>query len=208
MTSNNTNEAGSWFPGVLYVKYLKRIADITFSTLLLVVTSWLFLLILLSYFLSLQWPVFFKQERIGKNEKFFKLIKFRTLKPGNEQAKERRFFLGDVLRFLSLDELPQLIHVLRGEMSLVGPRPLPAEYLPLFSTSQRLRHTVVPGITGWAQVNGRHAIHWEEKFRLDNWYVANISFALDLKILLKTVFLFFSFRKDVSLEEPEFKGNM
>ena len=177
--------------------------DVIFSILLMVATSWLFVIIGALYLLTFQFPVFFIQDRIGKDEKIFRMIKFRTLKPGHAPARARRFWLGDVLRFLSLDELPQLLNVLKGDMSLVGPRPLPAAYLDRFTPTQRRRHTVRPGITGWAQVNGRHTIPWAEKFRLDLYYIDNRSLAFDLKILFRTLMLMFAFRKDTSLEEAE-----
>lgn len=133
--------------------------------------------------------------------------KFRTLSVDeNKDLQQRRFILGDVLRKTSLDELPQLWNVLNGEMSLVGPRPLPVEYDQLFSEEQRKRLEVKPGITGWAQVHGRHSISWKEKLDLDNWYVKNISFIIDMQILYKTVVLLLSFKKDRSLEEEKFTG--
>src|SRR5690606_17257263 len=123
--------------------------------------------------------------------------------PGPAPPRTRRFWLGDVLRFLSLDELPQLINVLKGDMSLVGPRPLPATYLDRFTPAQRRRHTVRPGITGWAQVNGRHAIPWDEKFKLDLYYIDNWSLGFDVRILFRTLVVVLAFRKDTSLEEAE-----
>ncbi|NDA61990.1 MAG: sugar transferase [Gammaproteobacteria bacterium] len=137
--------------------------------------------------------VFFTQHRPGKNEVIFKLVKFKTMNDkrdldGNLLSDgERMTRIGKFIRKTSLDELPQLWNVLKGDMSLVGPRPLLVQYLPLYSTEQKRRHLVKPGITGWAQVNGRNAISWEEKFRLDVWYVDHVSFALDLKILFLTV---------------------
>jgi len=133
------------------------------------------------------------------------MIKFRTLKVSDEQ--DRRFVLGNVLRFLSLDELPQLLNVLMGDMSLIGPRPLPIEYLPLFSAEQKKRHDVRPGITGWAQVNGRNSVSWEQKFKFDVMYVQKVSFLFDAKIVVKTIILLLSFRKDTSLLEKKFTGS-
>ena len=121
--------------------------------------------------------------------------------------QQRRFLLGDILRYLSLDELPQVWNVLKGDMSFIGPRPLPTEYLSLFSQEQQMRHTIKPGITGWAQVNGRHSISWQQKFELDNYYLAHLSFGLDLTIFYKTIVLLLSFNKDQSLAEEKFKGN-
>jgi lipopolysaccharide/colanic/teichoic acid biosynthesis glycosyltransferase len=138
-------------------------------------------------------PVLFRQVRPGLNGKTFGMIKFRTMTDARDAQgnvlpdAERLTHLGKVLRKTSLDELPELFNVLRGEMSLVGPRPLLMEYLPRYTREQARRHEVRPGITGWAQVNGRNALSWEEKFKLDGWYVDNLSLWLDLKILLKTV---------------------
>jgi lipopolysaccharide/colanic/teichoic acid biosynthesis glycosyltransferase len=172
----------------------------------MILFSWLFILISLMYFLTSQRPVFFSQERIGRDGQPFILHKFRTLKSDGILA-ERKFWWGSFLRFTSLDELPQLFNVLNGDMSLIGPRPLPTEYLPLFSPEQKRRHDVLPGITGWAQVNGRNSVSWQEKFKFDLEYVQNVSFPFDLKILFKTIVLLMSFKKDTSLLEGKFTGN-
>lgn len=132
-------------------------------------------------------PVVFRQERAGLGGRPFSMMKFRTMKSGEGSDAERTTRLGRFLRSTSLDELPQLLHVLSGKMALVGPRPLPTAYLPRYSPEQARRHEVRPGITGWAQVNGRNAISWDEKFRLDVWYVDNHSLLLDAKILFLTV---------------------
>jgi undecaprenyl phosphate N,N'-diacetylbacillosamine 1-phosphate transferase len=191
----------------LYQKVFKRFFDMTISAVLLVSLSWLFLFIALGYLLTLNTPIIFIQERIGKNEKSFRMIKFRTLRNSTATLQDRRFRFGDFLRFTSLDEVPQLWHVLKGEMSLIGPRPLPVAYLPLFSETQRLRHVVRPGITGLAQVNGRHAISWKAKFEFDIHYVKNVSLLLDLGIAVKTLLLILSLRKDNSLNESPFRGD-
>ncbi len=137
----------------------------------------------------------------------FTMFKFRTLEVDEAKLLEdRKFAFGSFLRLTNLDELPQLWNVLKGEMSIIGPRPLPIEYLPLFSEEQKKRFAVKPGITGWAQVNGRHSISWKEKFELDAYYVKNVSFMLDFRILFRTAMLFLSFKKDRSLEEEKFKG--
>ena len=133
-------------------------------------------------------PVFFIQDRVGKDGKIFKLLKFRTMKNGRGSDEDRLSVLGRILRAMSLDELPQLINVLKGDMSLVGPRPLLVEYLPRYSKEQMRRHEVRPGITGWAQVKGRNAISWKKKFEYDVWYVDNRNLFPDFKILLMTVF--------------------
>jgi lipopolysaccharide/colanic/teichoic acid biosynthesis glycosyltransferase len=190
-----------------YVKYGKRWLDVFFTLLLLVGTSWLFLLILLFYVVTFQFPIFFFQERVGKDGNPFRIGKFRTLKDIPSSGLKKQFLLGNLLRFFSLDELPQLWNVLKGEMSLIGPRPLPIEYLPLYSVEQLKRHHVRPGITGMAQVSGRHSISWQQKFKLDIEYVQHISFALDVQLFFRTIVLLLSFRKDNSLEEEKFKGN-
>jgi lipopolysaccharide/colanic/teichoic acid biosynthesis glycosyltransferase len=176
--------------------------------MIVLVLSWLIILIIAGYLLQLQLPIFFNQRRVGRNNVPFTIHKFRTLNVSDKlDNDERRFWWGDVLRFLSLDEIPQLWNVLKGDMSLVGPRPLPIEYLALYSDEQKRRHDVRPGITGWAQVNGRHSISWKEKFLLDLDYITNVSLTLDFYILLKTILIWFSFNKDVSLNEEKFQGN-
>lgn len=190
----------------MYATYLKRTFDVVGALILVLGLSWLFLAIILLYVVTLQFPIFFTQRRVGRDEHPFTLLKFRTLAKADQDLSQRSFFPGNMMRLTSLDELPQLWNVLKGEMSLIGPRPLPVAYLPLFSPDQRLRHSIRPGITGWAQVNGRHAISWPEKFRLDIFYVKNVSFSLDLKILFKTLQLLWSFKRDVSLSERPFAG--
>ena len=158
----------------------------------MLILSPLFVLLALVLRLSMGSPVFFRQNRPGRDGKAFTLLKFRTMKVAAMGAVsapdgERLTPLGKFLRHTSLDELPELINVVKGEMSLVGPRPLLMEYLSLYNQEQARRHEVRPGITGWAQVNGRNAISWEEKFRLDVWYVDHRSMGLDLRILWKTL---------------------
>ena len=159
---------------------------------------------------------FFFQDRPGFNEKIFTLVKFKTMRDifddqGNLLPDNQRMTkLGVFVRKSSIDELPQLWNVLKGDMSIVGPRPLLVEYLPLYNQNQKRRHLVKPGITGWAQVNGRNSISWDEKFGLDGWYVENLSFALDFKILANTVKNVLT-RKGInnsdSVPMPKFKGN-
>jgi len=172
---------------------MKRLLDIFLS---LTVLSLLFPVIFITGLLiafKLGLPVLFSQTRPGMHGKPFKMFKFRTMTDSKDSSgnllpdKVRLTPFGRVLRSTSLDELPGLINVLKGDMSLVGPRPLLMEYLPLYSPEQARRHELRPGITGWAQVNGRNAISWEDKFKLDVWYVDNRSFALDIKILCLTV---------------------
>jgi undecaprenyl phosphate N,N'-diacetylbacillosamine 1-phosphate transferase len=177
----------------MYDRFFKRIVDlcITFPALLIALPV-IFLLGLLIFLQDYKIP-FFTQLRPGRNGIVFRLIKLRTMNNkrdsnGNLLADGLRLtFLGRFIRKTSLDELPQLFNVLLGQMSIVGPRPLLIQYLPLYTTEQKRRHLVKPGITGWAQVNGRNAISWEEKFKLDVWYVDNQSFWLDMKILWLTI---------------------
>lgn len=167
--------------------FLQRAFDLGLALALLVALGPLMLVVALVVRLGLGSPVLFRQERPGLNEKPFILNKFRTMRPGDGEDAARLTPLGSFLRRFSLDELPQLYNVLRGDVSFVGPRPLLMEYLPLYSPEQRRRHSVRPGITGWAQVNGRNAVSWEERFRLDVWYVDHRTFALNLKILALTI---------------------
>jgi len=165
---------------------MKRFLDII-TTLVLLVNIGLPLILLCGLqYIMIGRPIFFCQQRIGLNGKSFTLLKFRTMRTGDGSDAERLTSWGKFLRFTSLDELPELWNVLRGEMSLVGPRPLLTDYLPRYTTEQARRHTVRPGITGWAQINGRNNISWERQFELDLWYIDNRSWLLDLKILLLT----------------------
>jgi len=172
---------------------MKRLIDIGTSTTLLLVLAPLMLGLWGLVARNMRTPVLFRQQRPGLNGNLFTLYKFRTMKDtlgqdGRLLPDEKRVTkFGTFLRSTSLDELPSLWNVLKGDMSLVGPRPLLVEYLPLYNDEQSRRHDVKPGITGWAQVNGRNAISWEDKFKLDVWYVDNHSFWLDMKILLLTV---------------------
>lgn len=185
----------------------------TFDILLTILAAPLWLplsaLVALAIYLTMGAPALFVQERGGKNGKPFRFWKFRTMRSGPGTDLERTTRIGRFLRKSSLDELPQLFHVLSGKMSLVGPRPLPVTYLPRYSAEQARRHEVRPGITGWAQVNGRNAISWEEKFRLDVWYVDHRTLALDLGILWRTVFRT-ARHQDINHSEsetmPEFRG--
>lgn len=172
---------------------IKRLFDIIVSFLALIVFSPIIALVAYKIKNNLGSPVLFRQTRPGLNGKPFEMIKFRTMKDAKDTDghplpdSERMTPFGDKLRNSSLDELPELWNVLKGEMSLVGPRPLLMQYLPLYNKEQARRHDVRPGVTGWAQINGRNAISWDEKFKLDVWYVDNRSFWLDIKILFLTV---------------------
>jgi sugar transferase EpsL len=166
---------------------VKRAFDIFVSLVALVLLAPLLLLIFLLIRLNMGAPVFYVQQRPGLHGRLFLIRKFRTMQTGEGDDGQRMTGLGRLLRRTSLDELPELFNVMMGDMSLVGPRPLLPQYLPLYSTQQARRHEVRPGITGWAQVNGRNAISWHEKFELDVWYVDHRSFLLDVRILLSTI---------------------
>jgi lipopolysaccharide/colanic/teichoic acid biosynthesis glycosyltransferase len=170
---------------------MKRIFDIAIAGLMLIALTPLLFLIWTAVIVNMGPPALFRQIRPGLRGRPFKLIKFRTMRPGLAglacSDAERMTRLGCFLRSWSLDELPELWNVLVGDMSLVGPRPLLTEYLPLYTREQARRHCVRPGLTGWAQVNGRNAVGWDEKFALDVWYIDHISFRLDLKILWLTI---------------------
>ena len=201
----------------MYSHFLKRILDflIVFCVL---VTIWpiLLLLIIWLHFANKGAGVFFTQERPGKNSKIFKVIKFKTMTDecdanGDLLPDEQRLTkVGKFIRSTSVDELPQLINVLRGDMALIGPRPLLPRYLPLYNKEQARRHEVRPGITGWAQVNGRNAISWTKKFELDVWYVDHCSFILDLRIIvltIKKVFVREGISSETSATMEYFTGN-
>jgi len=172
---------------------LKRAIDILISLIAIMLLLPFMIIISVLVYFKLGAPIFFTQERPGLNGKVFKMIKFRSMlnstdKNGNLLSDEERLTdFGKALRSTSLDELPELINVLKGHMSIVGPRPLLVEYLPLYNQRQSKRHNVRPGITGWAQINGRNAISWEKKFELDIWYLEHQSLLLDLKIIFMTV---------------------
>lgn len=166
--------------------------------------AWLYILVLISFLITLNLPIFYISKRIGKSGVSFDMYKFRSLS-GNESlpVTERQFGLGRILRFTNLDELPQVWNILRGQMSWIGPRPLPVEYKNRFTTAQFKRHNVLPGITGLAQIKGKNELSWSEKFEWDLHYVNTISLWLDLRICIQTIVLLFSFKKDVSLAEKE-----
>jgi len=173
--------------------YLKSLFDFLAAFIGLLVLSPIFILTTIALAIANDGKPFFFQKRPGKNGRIFSIIKFKTMNDGTDALGnllpdiQRLTKVGAMVRKTSLDEIPQLLNVLKGDMSLVGPRPLLTQYLPLYNDFQRRRHEVKPGITGWAQVNGRNAISWEEKFKLDVWYIDNQSFWLDLKILWLTV---------------------
>ena len=196
---------------------LKRTIDTVVSGSLLIITLPILMVASSAILNKMGNPVLFKQTRPGKGGKAVEILKFRTMTDerdgyGNLLPDEERMTkTGDFIRKTSIDELPQLINVLKGDLSLVGPRPLLMEYLPLYTEEQRKRHLVKPGITGWAQINGRNAISWEDKFKLDVWYVENQSFTLDMYILYKTFYNVIK-RKDISASDhvtiERFKGSI
>ena len=177
----------------MYSNIIKPLIDFLAALIGLLILSPIFIFVWVGLLIANNGKPFFFQRRPGKNERIFSILKFKTMTDQKDQQgnllpdAERLTHIGKFVRKTSLDELPQLINVLKGEMSLVGPRPLLPEYLFLYNEEQKRRHAVKPGITGWAQVNGRNAISWEDKFQFDVWYVENQSFGLDLKILFLTV---------------------
>lgn len=177
----------------MYMKYFKRLFDLIFSSLILIMVSPLLILIYLLIYFNLGKPCIFKQERPGYKGRVFTLYKFVTMKNLYDSQNnllpdaDRLTVFGKFLRKTSLDELPELLNVLKGEMSLIGPRPLLKEYLPYYSPEQARRHDVIPGITGLAQIHGRNSLSWEDKFKWDIYYVDNLSFFLDLKIIFRTL---------------------
>lgn len=199
----------------MYQKLVKRVIDVCMAGLLLSLLSPLLLLIAGLVRLTLGSPILFRQRRPGLSGYPFELVKFRSMTDEVDAQgrtlpdKARETGLGRFLRSTSLDEVPTLINVLKGDMSLVGPRPLLMDYLPLYSDDQMRRHEVLPGVTGWAQINGRRAVPWEERFAMDVWYVDHVSFHLDLKIFFLSVVKVLT-RQDVKDESstfcPRFKG--
>jgi lipopolysaccharide/colanic/teichoic acid biosynthesis glycosyltransferase len=175
-----------------YAKCIKRLLDILLSLLVIVAFSWLYLILAILVRIKLGSPVLFKQPRPGKDEKVFNMYKFRTMTDkrdadGNLLPDEERLpAFGKKLRSTSLDELPEFFNILKGDMSFIGPRPLLVKYLPYYNERERLRHSVRPGLTGWAQVHGRNAISWEKKFEYDVWYVEHLSFITDIRVIIDT----------------------
>ncbi|MCE5025057.1 sugar transferase [Staphylococcus simulans] len=200
----------------MVIKMLKRAIDLAIGSSVFLVSAPILVGASVAIAKSMGRPVLFKQQRPGLNGEPFYIYKFRTMTDARDDQGEllpdeqRMTKVGSFIRKTSIDELPQLINVIKGDLSLVGPRPLLMEYLPLYSDEQKKRHLVKPGITGWAQVNGRNAISWEAKFKLDVWYVENQSFKLDMYILYKT-FINVLNRKDVSAKDhvtmEKFRGS-
>lgn len=200
----------------IYEKYIKRILDFVLSLLGILVLSPFILFFIIIGTVKMQGNPFFVQERPGKNERIFKLIKFRTMTNGKDELgnllpdEQRLTSYGKFLRSTSIDELPEIINILKGDMSIIGPRPLLVKYLPLYNEYQKHRHDVRPGLTGYAQIHGRNRISWEEKFELDIQYVQNITFFGDIKIFLETVYKVLKrdgVSSETSVTMEEFKGN-
>lgn len=200
----------------MYKHFFKRLIDFTIALIALVCLSPILIIVTIGlHFANKGAGAFFTQERPGKNAKIFRVIKFKTMTDERDEKgnllpdAQRLTKVGRIVRSTSLDELPQLFNVLKGDMALIGPRPLLVKYLPLYTPTQMRRHEVRPGITGWAQVNGRNAITHTKKFEYDVWYVDNLSLALDLKIIWKTIYNVLN-RKDISTEgeatAPTFDG--
>lgn len=201
----------------MYKHFFKRLIDFTLSLIGLIAISPIFIIVWVCLTIANKGAgALFFQERPGKDEKIFKVIKFKTMTDERDASgkllpdAERLTKVGRFVRSTSLDEIPQLINVIKGDMSLIGPRPLLVQYLPLYNEYQKRRHEVRPGITGWAQVNGRNAISWDQKFEYDIWYVDNISFSLDIKVLFRTIQKVFKregINSDTSSTMEPFKGN-
>lgn len=200
----------------MYQNYFKRLFDFLIALVALLLFSPLFMLVTIGLFFANQGKPFFFQTRPGKDEKLFRIVKFKTMNDKKDAQgnllpdADRLTKIGAFVRKTSLDEIPQLINVLKGDMSLIGPRPLLVHYLPLYNATQKKRHNVRPGITGWAQVNGRNAISWEQKFAYDVWYVNNISLLLDIKIVFlttKKVFVREGISQEGQATMEAFKGN-
>lgn len=200
----------------MYKIFFKRAFDFIFALVALTLLSWVLILTFLILYFNNKGKVFFTQKRPGKNGIVFKILKFKTMNdkvdkngkllPDNDRITK----FGNFIRKTSIDELPQLFNVFVGDMSLVGPRPLLVSYMPLYDDEQSKRHNVRPGITGWAQINGRNAISWNDKFKLDVWYVGNLTFLIDLRIIfltVKKVFMREGISKSAIVTMEAFKGN-
>ena len=196
---------------IIYSKYIKRLLDILISLTFIVLFSWLYLILVILVRIKLGSPVLFCQERPGYNEKIFKLYKFRTMTDKRDENghllpdSERLTKFGSMLRSTSLDELPEMFNILKGDMSLIGPRPLLIEYLPYYTEEERLRHSVRPGLTGLAQVSGRNYLAWDKRLAKDVEYVNHISFIMEVRIIIKTIMVVFK-KEDVSVDTNVVEG--
>ncbi len=199
----------------IYKNVIKRLLDLITATIGFLLAFPVFIIVWMVLLIKNNGSAFFFQERPGKNERIFKIIKFKTMNDKTDAngellpPSERLTKTGVFVRKYSLDEIPQLLNVIKGDMSLIGPRPLLIRYLPRYNAFQKQRHNIKPGITGWAQVNGRNAISWEQKFEYDVWYVNNLSFALDIKIIFLTIYKVFKKDGIYSVDNdivPDFMG--
>lgn len=199
----------------IYKNFIKRILDIGTATIGFLLSSPIFITVWIVLYIKNNGSAFFFQERPGKNERIFKIIKFKTMNDKTDKngnllpAAQRLTKAGIFVRKYSLDEIPQLLNVIKGDMSLIGPRPLLVKYLPRYNDVQKQRHNIKPGITGWAQVNGRNAIGWDQKFEYDVWYVNNVSLKLDIKIIFLTIYKVFKKDGIYSVDNdivPDFMG--
>ena len=198
---------------IIYSKYIKRLLDILISLTFIVLFSWLYLILVILVRIKLGSPVLFCQERPGYNEKIFKLYKFRTMTDKRDEKgnllpdSERLTKFGSMLRSTSLDELPEMFNILKGDMSLIGPRPLLVEYRPYYTEEERLRHSVRPGLTGLAQVSGRNYLAWDKRLARDVEYVNHISFIMDVKIIIKTIMVVLK-KEDIAIDTNIVEGNL
>lgn len=199
-----------------YEKYIKRLIDIFCALIVLILFWWLYIILAVLVRFKLGSPILFKQQRPGKNEKIFNMYKFRTMTDARDENGEvlpdevRLTSFGKALRATSLDELPEIFNILKGDMSLIGPRPLLVQYLPRYNETQHHRHDVKPGLTGYAQAHGRNVVSWEEKFEMDVWYVEHISLKTDFKVIIdtiKTVVKKEGISSDTSVTMEEFMGS-
>ena len=196
---------------IIYSKYIKRLLDILISLTFIVLFSWLYLILVILVRIKLGSPILFCQERPGYSEKIFTLYKFRTMTDKRDEKgnllpdSERLTKFGSMLRSTSLDELPEMFNILKGDMSLIGPRPLLVEYLPYYTEEERLRHSVRPGLTGLAQVSGRNYLAWDKRLARDVEYVNHISFIMDVRIIIKTIMVVFK-KEDVSVDTNVVEG--
>ena len=197
----------------MYKVFVKRLLDILISLIFIVLFSWLYIILAVLVRVKLGKPVLFRQPRPGKNEKVFNMYKFRTMTDKRDENgellpdRQRLTSFGKLLRKSSLDELPEMFCILKGDMSFIGPRPLLVEYLPYYTEREKLRHTVRPGLTGLAQVSGRNTVDWDTRFELDAQYVENLSFLMDLKVIAMTFKTVFGHTDQVAEDTSEVEGN-
>ncbi|MBR6147763.1 MAG: sugar transferase [Lachnospiraceae bacterium] len=197
----------------MYGKYIKRLLDIIFSLVFIILLFWLYLILALLVKAKLGSPILFKQKRPGKDEKIFDMYKFRTMTDERDDAgqllpdSDRLTRFGRFLRKTSLDEIPELFCILKGDMSFIGPRPLLVEYLPYYTKREKLRHTVRPGLTGLAQANGRNTVDWDTRFEYDATYVENLSFIMDIHVIIMTIKTVFGHTDQVADDTGKVEGN-